>query len=191
MPSMTSEDAAAMHAPSTRKPKPCSRNGGPLSKSTRYPKEPAQLLEILRSCALSLLARPGINFADPRVNEWLISFSVLPGMPEGFSGPLIWQAATNHLRWYLMYPGSLACLCEPTATATRDLSLMARALNEVQCIDIKNPVDYSTPFARNLARTIVKLAGTFHHHAAHARKVRARELHAERSAARQPLPESP
>ena len=114
-------------------------------------------------------------------------------MPDGFSEPHIKMTATNYFRWDLMYPGPIKDLCHgtPSAIATQDVSRLAYVLHYMQCLDNKSPVDYSTPFARNLARTIVKLAGTFHHHAAHARKLRARERHAERSAARQPLPESP
>jgi hypothetical protein len=193
MPSMTSEDAAAMHAPRTGRPNPSSRNGARRSKSSRYPAEPAQLLEILRSCARNLLARPGVQFVDNRIPEWLISFSVLPGFPAEFDGPPVSSGKLYPLRWFIMYPTyAKASLPNVTAeTAVTDLSRLAHALSYLQLLNNRVPADYSTPYARNVSRTVVKLAGTFHHHGAHARKLRARELNAERSAARRMLQASP
>lgn len=194
MPSMTSEDAAAMHAPRTGRPNPSSRNGVRRSKSTRYPKEPAQLLEILRSCARSLLARPGVSFPDARVPEWLISFSVLPGFPAEFAGcPWTPDNKIFPLKWYLLYPGYTHLNSEintSSVVAVTDLACLTHALSSLQLLTWRG-TSADSALAGNVSRTVVKLERTFHHHGAHARKLKARELHAERSAARRMLQGSP
>lgn len=190
---MTSEDAAAMHAPSTRNRERSSRNGARRSKSSRYQKDPAQLLEILRSCARNLLARPGVRFPDERVPEWLISFSVLPGFPAEFAGCPWTHKRVFPLKWFLMYPGYSHPNENPNVSsvvAVRDLALLAHALSSLQKLTWQK-ISANPSWAGHVSRTIAKLERTFHHHGAHARRLRARELHAERSAARHTLQGSP
>ena len=115
---------------------------------------------------------------------------MLPGFPPGFDGKNAFGGEHYYLRWYLMYPGRTYST-QHLDIAHQDLAKLAHALAGMQGLNLRKGVDYSTPYARNLARTIVKLERTFHHHGAHARKLRARELHAERSAARHMLPASP